>query len=289
MKRLTVPLVLLLTLSDPVLAAERTRLEGRAIQGGLITGATVPGSKITLDAKPVPVAPDGTLAFGLGRDAAELASLKITYPDGETETRTLKVVQRKYRIQRINKVPPKYVTPPPEVQERIKREWRAVRKAREATSPTPHFRAGFAWPAKGRITGVYGSQRIYNGKPRNPHFGVDVAVGVGTPVRAPAAGTVLFADHLYYAGKTLIVDHGLGVNMTFIHLSEIVVKPGDAVTKGQVVAKSGNTGRSTGPHLHWGMNWYQVRLDPALAVPRLPKPSAKAKAAAQPKAKTKAP
>ena len=283
MNRLTVSLVLLLMLSGSALAAERTRLAGRAIQGGLITGTTVPGSKITIDAKPVPVAADGTLAFGLGRDAAALASLKITYPDGETETRSLKVVQRKYRIQRINKVPPKYVTPPPEVQERIKREWLAVRKEREATSTTPHFKAGFAWPAKGRITGVYGSQRIYNGEPRNPHYGVDVAVGVGTPVRAPAAGTVLFADHLYYAGKTLIVDHGLGVNMTFIHLSEILVKPGDAVTKGQVIAKSGNTGRSTGPHLHWGMNWYQVRLDPALVVPRLPK--AKAKTGGKSKAK----
>lgn len=274
MIRRLVFLITVLGISLPAAASERTRLQGKFIQGGLITGSTIPGSTVTLDGAPVMVAEDGTLAFGFGRDAPKSAVLRIAYPDGETETKTLTIAARKYRIQRINRVPPKYVTPPPEVAARIKRERAAVVAARNTKLPVPQFKDGFRWPATGRISGVYGSQRIFNGQPRAPHSGVDVAVGTGTPVRAPAPGTVTLARHLYFAGKTVIVDHGLGVSTTYIHLNELLVKPGDTVTTGQVFAKSGKTGRVTGPHLHWSMNWFQVRLDPALVVPPMPKQAA---------------
>lgn len=259
------------SIAVPAQASERTRLQGKFTQGGLVTGSTVPGSKLTLDGAAVMVAADGTLAFGFGRDAPVTAVLRITYPDGKTETRTLQVTAQKYRIQRINRVPPKYVTPPPEVMARITRERAAVKAARDTRLPVPQFKAGFRWPATGRVSGVFGSQRFFNGEPRAPHSGVDVAVGTGTPVRAPAPGTVTLASHLYFAGKTVIMDHGLGVSTTYIHLNEILVKPGDTVRIGQIFAKSGKTGRTTGPHLHWSMNWFQVRLDPKLMAPPMPK------------------
>ena len=252
-------------------------LKGRFVQGGLVMGKTVPGAKVILVIQrkfwwekvrklvrdPVPVAADGSFVFGFGREAPPTASLQVRLPDGGVVTQRLRIRQRRYAIQRIKGVPWKYVKPPKHVHARIKREFRMVVEARKHFSDRRDYATPFKWPTTGRISGVYGSQRFYNGVPRQPHFGLDLAAPRGTPVRAPIAGVVILTHHLYFAGKTVMLDHGRGVTTTYIHLHRILVRPGDVVKQGQVIAQVGSTGRSTGPHLHWGMNWQQIRLDPA--------------------------
>jgi murein DD-endopeptidase MepM/ murein hydrolase activator NlpD len=204
--------------------------------------------------------------------------LVVTAANGERLERKLDVAPRKFSVQRINGVDQKYVEPPPEVMKRLEEEYFMVRKAREALSAQPFWRTGFIWPAMGRISGVYGSRRIVNGKPLRPHFGVDVAAMPGTPIRAAAAGTVTLAHgDLYFSGKTVIIDHGLGVSTLYIHMQEIKVATGDRVTQGQVIGTIGTTGRSTGPHLHWGLNLGQDYLDPATIVGPMPGTAPKAK------------
>jgi len=241
---------------------------GEWTQGGLIMGQAPPGTRLELDGQPVPVTPKGLFVFGFHRDAPPQARLRIISSNGHQETRRLTITQRKYRTQRINGLPPSKVTPPAALLKRIRRENARVAKARQQEIPTPYFLSGFAWPATGRISGVYGSQRILNGKPRQPHYGVDIAAPVGTPVRAPADGIVtLIEPDLYYSGATLIIDHGYRLSSTFLHLNEISVRVGQKVRKGEVVATVGKSGRATGPHLDWRMNWRKARIDPALLVP----------------------
>lgn len=248
-------------------------LEGQATQGGLLLGETQPGAEVALDGNPVRVWDDGKFLLGFGRDAPPEAALRVVLPDRTVIERTLAVTQREYRIQRIDGLPPSRVEPPPEVGERIRREAQLVREARGQLSDRADYAAGFVWPLTGRISGVYGSQRILNGEPRQPHFGVDVARPAGTVVSAPAPGTVVLAESdLYYSGGTLIVDHGRGLTSTFIHLSRILVAVGDRVAAGDPVAEVGATGRATGPHLDWRMNLGDVRLDPALVAGPMPEP-----------------
>jgi len=253
-------------------------LDGKLTQGGLVIARTAPGATVTLDGKPVAVDTAGAFALGFTYDAKRQWMLVVTAANGERLERKLDVAPRKFSVQRINGVDQKYVEPPPEVMKRLEEEYFMVRKAREALSAQPFWRTGFIWPATGRISGVYGSQRIVNGKPLRPHFGVDVAAMPGTPIRAAAAGTVTLAHgDLYFSGKTVIIDHGLGVSTLYIHMQEIKVATGDRVTQGQVIGTIGTTGRSTGPHLHWGLNLGQDYLDPATIVGPMPGTAPKAK------------
>jgi murein DD-endopeptidase MepM/ murein hydrolase activator NlpD len=160
------------------------------------------------------------------------------------------------------------VTPPKKVLERIRRENRMIKKVRAVDSATPHFLKGWIWPSKGRISGVYGSQRVLNGKPRRPHFGVDVAAPVGTPVVAPSDGVVTLVEKdLYYTGGTIIIDHGHGLSSAFLHMNDVTVKKGQAVKQGDRIGTIGKTGRATGPHLDWRINLFDARIDPQLLVP----------------------
>ncbi len=252
-------------------------LRGQLVQGGLVIGKTVSGATVTLviDRKfwwekarkrvrdKLPVAADGLFVFGLGREAPPTAVLKVRLPNGQVISHQLKIRQRRYRVQRIKGVARKYVTPPKRQKARIKREFLMVVEARKRFSDRRDFTRPFKWPVAGRISGVYGNQRFFNGVPRQPHFGLDLAAARGRPVRAPVPGVVILTHHLFFAGKTVMLDHGRGVTTTYIHLHKILVKPGDVVTQGQIIGQVGSTGRSTGPHLHWGMNWKQIRLDPA--------------------------
>lgn len=237
------------------------------MQGGLVRGGAPPGTAITLDGRHLRVSPEGYFAFGFGRDAPPEAVLVVSYPGGEQETRSLAIAPRDYRIQHIDGLPKKMVTPPPEILKRIREEGAKVREARAFDTADMDLFAPFVWPARGPISGVYGSQRILNGEPRRPHFGVDIAAPTGTPVRAPAGGGIRLAEPgLYYSGGTVILDHGHGLSSSFLHMSRVDVAVGQQVAQGEVIGAIGATGRVTGAHLDWRMNWFERRLDPALLV-----------------------
>ncbi|WP_460589612.1 M23 family metallopeptidase [Haliea atlantica] len=244
--------------------------QGQLQQGGLVWAQVAPGSQVLMDGEPLDVLEDGTVFAGFGRDAATTAEVVLR---GDSACReTLAIAPREYRIQRVDGVPQQTVTPPPEVLERIARERKLVTaaKARYLTRPDllAAALAGFQWPVEGPISGVYGSQRIYNGSPGNPHYGVDVAVPTGTAVRAPSPGVVTLAEpDLFYSGGTIILDHGYRLSSSFLHLSKVSVAVGDEVKAGQVIGEVGATGRATGPHLDWRMSWRSERIDPQFLVP----------------------
>lgn len=253
---------LLLCCASLVWAQPPLQLRGEPAPGALLIGQTVPGASVWLDQKPLSVDGEGRFLFGFGRDDDGERRLRVEY-QGQVRERLLTLQPRTWNIQRVEGVPQRTVTPPPEALERIREEARQVREARLTDSRLTDFAVPFVWPASGRISGVYGSQRIYNGEPGNPHFGVDIAAPTGAPVLAPAGGVVSLAHpDMFYSGGTLIIDHGLGLSSTFLHLSRILVKPGQRVEQGEKIAEVGATGRSTGPHLDWRLNWYQERLDP---------------------------
>jgi len=234
-------------------------------QGALITGKTSAKSMSVMGQK-VDIAADGHFVFGFGRDAPSSVEVTLRYDSGGVSHKQYEVIQRDYRVQRIEGVASKYVSPPAEVTERIRSDNRAVKQARSAyKSALRHYLDDFARPAEGPISGVYGSQRVFNGVPKRPHYGLDIAAPVGSPVYAPVGGVVTLAHNdMYYSGATLILDHGRGVSSTFLHLSEILVEVGDVIEQGQLIAKIGKSGRVTGPHLDWRMNWKNQRLDPQL-------------------------
>ncbi|MDD9905465.1 MAG: M23 family metallopeptidase [Rhodospirillaceae bacterium] len=247
---------------------QAVELQGKFTQGGLIFGKTSPDTRVTLDGRELRVSPEGDFVFGFGRDAPPDATLKIERPGQAAEERKLKIKPRKYRIQRIDGLPRRMVTPPKSVLDRIKRENGEIAKLRAEDRPMVHFRGTWLRPSKGTVTGVYGSQRILNGKPRRPHFGIDFAAPTGTPVIAPAGGTVVLAHKdMYYTGGTIIIDHGHGLTSAFLHLSALSVEVGQTVARGQRVGAVGATGRSTGPHLDWRINWFEHRIDPAFLLP----------------------
>jgi murein DD-endopeptidase MepM/ murein hydrolase activator NlpD len=251
-------------------------LRGEAVQGGVLFGTTLPGSRVLQDGAPIRVGPEGEFVVGFGRDAPSTSSLRVERPDGEVIEQTLDVATRDYRIQRIDGLPPGKVTPrKPEEIARIRKDVADVVAARSLDDDRLDFLGGFIWPVEGPITGVYGSQRILNGEPRRPHFGIDIAAPVGTPVRAPAAGVVtLVVPDMFFSGGTLILDHGHKVSSTFLHLHRMHVKVGDRVEQGDVIAEVGATGRVTGPHLDWRMNVRKARVDPQLLVPPMPEVAA---------------
>ncbi len=245
--------------------------DGEWQQGAIIRGSVPPGTELTVDDKPIQVSDQGLFVFGLDRDAAASLTLTVKTPGEEPETRQFEVKPRDYRIQRIEGVPQSTVTPNPEQVARSRKEAAMAWKARQKELARTDFMADFQWPLVGIITGVYGSQRYYNGEPRRPHYGVDIAAPQGTPVMAPAPGVVtLVHDDMFFSGGTLIVDHGQGLSSTFIHLHKILVEEGDEVTQGQAIAQVGATGRATGPHLDWRMNWFDRRVDPTTLVGPMP-------------------
>jgi hypothetical protein len=252
-----------LLILSPLLSAELLlSLQGEPAPGALVIGQTVPGARVWLDDQSLRVNSEGYFLFGFGRDAEGERVLRIERGGNRFERR-LGLIPREWNIQRVEGVPGRTVTPPPEALARIRDEAVQVRQARETDSDLRYFTSLFVWPASGRISGVYGSQRYYNGVPGNPHLGVDIAAPTGSPVIAPAGGVVTLVHRdMFYSGGTLVIDHGLGLSSTFIHLEKVLVKEGQRVQQGQLIAEIGATGRATGPHLDWRLNWYQERLDP---------------------------
>ena len=257
-------ILLLFFLSNNVLAVE---FQGKFIQGHFIIGKTESGTKVLIDKKEVRVTDDGFFAFGIGRD--KKYDVVITLNKGGNKQKIVKKVQkRKYNIQRIDGLEEKKVTPPEEVYERIKKENKLIAKARMVNSDLHFFKNKFIIPVDDAIvTGVYGSQRILNGKPKWPHYGLDFAQKEGTAVKAMLNGTVTLAEpDLYYTGGTLIFDHGHGISTLYMHMQKILVDEGQKVKQGDVIGTVGSTGRATGAHLDIRLNWFDTRLDPATAL-----------------------
>jgi murein DD-endopeptidase MepM/ murein hydrolase activator NlpD len=246
---------------------------GRLEQGGLVIGQTAPGATVSVGGKAVTVSPEGVFAFGLSYDGEAPVSVVATTADGAREIAAVTPGKREYDIQSITGLPQEYVEPPPDIVERMKREREAIWTAREADTAGIGFSQPLEWPCAGRLSGVYGSQRILNGKPMAPHLAVDVAAPEGTPIHAAADGIVGIADDYYLEGGFTLIDHGHGVSTCYLHQSARLVKTGDAVKRGDVIGHVGMTGRATGPHCHWGLCWFQTKLDPSRAT-EMPEPPA---------------
>jgi len=236
--------------------------KGKFLQGHYIIGITDPFAEIIIDKKKVKVSKDGFFVFGIDRDRKfDVTITKIL--NGNKEKITKKVLKRKYNIQRIDGLEESKVTPPESVYKRIKEENNKIGEARAINSDLPFFKNQFIMPVKGIISGVYGSQRILNGKPKWPHYGIDIAAKKGTKIKSSATGVVTMAESdLYYTGGTIIMDHGHGISTIYSHLATLNVQVGDEVLQGDIIGTVGSTGRSTGPHLDFRVNWFQTRLDP---------------------------
>ena len=258
--------------ADPAPATATPAVDRRIVfpgsvqQGALVIGKVPAGSSVSHDGHGLKVTPYGTVAFGVARTQAGPVSVEVTRPDGSRETASIAVTPRDWPIERVDGVPGKTVNPPPAIAKRIAREQAAVTAARTRDDARTGFAQDFIWPVRGRISGRFGNQRIYNGTPGSAHSGMDIAAASGTLVKAPADGLVTFADDLYLTGGTILLDHGHGVSSNFLHLSRMDVAVGDSVKQGEVIGLVGATGRATGPHLHWGMNWLTVRIDPLLMI-----------------------
>ena len=236
--------------------------KGKFLQGHYIVGITNPSAKIIVGKKEVRVSKDGYFVFGIDRDRKfDISITKII--DGKKEVITKQVLKRKYNIQRIDGLEESKVTPPESVYKRIKEENNRIGEARAINSGLPFFKNQFIMPVEGIISGVYGSQRILNGKPRWPHYGIDIAAKKGTMIKSSGSGVVTMAeDDLYYTGGTIIMDHGHGISTIYSHLETVMVSVGDKINQGDIIGTVGSTGRSTGPHLDFRVNWFQTRLDP---------------------------
>lgn len=254
-------------------ALEGVDLSGPLVQGGLIIGRASLGDEIILGSKEIYKDASGVFTIGLDRDAPRKLELKIRR-DAQEYPLELNIEPREYNIQRIEGVEQKYVTPDPKQVARSRRDVGRVVAARAKLRETADFAEGFRWPSIGPISGVFGSQRVYNGVPKRPHYGVDIAREVGAPVVAPAGGVVTLAEDLYFSGLTVIVDHGHRLSSSFLHLSKLDVEVGQTVSAGDKIGEIGATGRVTGAHLDWRMNWTggegNIRIDPQLLVPAMP-------------------
>ena len=217
-----------------------------------------------IDNRKIRVSKNGFFAFGLGRDRKNNVIIKIQNKK-ETKLIEKQVFKREYKIQRIDGLPPKQVTPPPEVYERIKKDNKLIGDARAINSNLIFFKDKFVYPIdKYIITGVYGSQRILNGKPRRPHYGIDFHAPEGTPVKSMMDGVVTLVEKdMYFTGGTIIFDHGHGISTLYMHMKDISVEKGQKIKKGDIVGTLGQSGRATGPHLDIRLNWFEIKLDPA--------------------------
>lgn len=245
-------------------------LNGKFTQGALLRGQAPAGAKVTLNGETVQTNKDGKFVVGFEREAPLQQTLIVELADGNKWQRDITLEKREYNIQRIEGLEQKMVTPPAEVTARIKQDNINVANARSGNSDLDALFTKFEWPAKGVISGVYGSQRILNGVPKWPHYGLDIANETGTPVYAPVDGVVTLADDLYYSGNTLILDHGMRVFSTFLHMDTITVEVGETVKQGEQIGTIGSTGRSTGPHLDWRVNLGNIRLDPQTVISGTP-------------------
>jgi murein DD-endopeptidase MepM/ murein hydrolase activator NlpD len=258
----------------PARAADEARFTvgGAMEQGSLVIGQAPAGSRAALDGRPLRITPAGRFVFGFGPSQTAANLVTVRYPDGGGDSRSYTPTKREYDIQRVDGLPQNTVTPPADVTARIEKEAEDIYLARmNDMAGTGDFLGGFDWPAPGILSGIFGSQRIDNGTPMSPHYGVDMAAPTGTPIHAPADGVVsISADHYLNGGFTLI-DHGQGVSTSYLHQSKRLVKAGQRIRRGQLIGHIGQTGRATGPHLHWAMNWFQIRLDPSRST-KLPKP-----------------
>jgi murein DD-endopeptidase MepM/ murein hydrolase activator NlpD len=245
-------------------------IQTRAEQGQLVFGRADPACRVQVGDRVLRITTDGRFAFGIGRDASGRIELVVTDATGHRQIANVDVLARRFAIQRIDGVPPAMVEPPPDIAARITRERAAIAASRTRDDDRPDFATPFIWPVRGRISGVFGSQRIFNGIPKAPHLGLDIAAPTGTAIIAPAPGVIVFTQpDQYLNGGVVVIDHGHGVSSTFIHMHRIDVAVGDRLEQGDPVGQVGATGRTTGPHLHWGLNWFDVQLDPW---PLLPPP-----------------
>lgn len=253
-------------------APERFTLEGDFAQGGLAFGQTERGAKVRLDGDDVMVDDDGRFLVGFGRDAALTSLLVVELPDGSIERRSFEIEDREFPTQRIDGLDQSKVSGFTEEQlAKIAADSEKKKAARAKTQSLADWSLGFDWPVVGRISGVFGSQRILNGEPKRPHSGVDVAAPTGTPIRAPAPGVVRLAESdMYFEGGLVLLDHGHWLESAFLHMSRIDVEPGQRVEKGDIIGAVGATGRVTGPHLHWSMKWAGKLVDPQLAAGIMP-------------------
>ena len=241
-------------------------LEGNFVQGGLVKGKTNKDLDVKFKEKVLRKTLDGSFVIGFGRDHPKEANLYF-FINQNWILKKLDIKQRKYKTQVINGLEKKMVTPPKSFWDRIKKENKVIKEVRSLDSDVDFIFQKFDWPTKGIISGVFGSQRILNGKPKRPHYGVDIAAPEGTDILAPTEAIVRMAEKdLYYTGGTVMLDHGHGVTSVYSHLSSINVKVGDKINKDQKIGEVGSTGRSTGPHLDWRINWFSERLDPALFI-----------------------
>jgi murein DD-endopeptidase MepM/ murein hydrolase activator NlpD len=264
-------LAMLLAVAAAAATAAEPQLHGRWTQGALIRGQAQPGAQVWFNGKPLRVSAEGHFAFGLAYEEAPAAELRVQAPGSPVQRYEYAVERRQYDEQRISGLPQAMVTPPESVLKQIALDNQRVGAARARDSAHTDFAEGFSWPLSATVSGVFGSRRVLNGEPRQPHFGIDLAAPKGTPIKAPAAGIVSLArDDLYYTGGTIILDHGQGVSTTYLHLSQLDVKEGQRVGRGQVIGRVGATGRATGPHLCWRANWFDTRLDPSLLVDAAP-------------------
>ena len=248
-----------LVLARPAAAVE---WRGAASQGALLLGQGAAGQRLMLDGQPVRVSPGGLFVLGFGRDHGPSATLSVN-----GVARHIPVARREWDVQNITGLPPAQVTPDAAALERIRTERERLAAVRGLDSTRVDFAQGFAWPARGRISGVFGSQRVLNGQPRQPHYGLDVAGPVGTPILAAASGVVTLAAEFHFFGKLMVLDHGHGVNTLYAHLSAMDLREGDEVRQGQRMGAMGATGRVTGPHLHFSLGWYRLWLDPQPLLP----------------------
>ena len=241
----------------------------RASQGAMVIGKVPPGSEVDYAGRRLRVTGYGSVVFGVGRDSTGPLEVTVRTPGGARQSIRIAVAPRDWPIEKVSGVPPRTLDPPPEVAARMAREAALVASARLADDDRADFARAFIWPVQGRISGRFGNQRIYNGRPGSPHSGMDIAAKQSTDVIAPAAGVVTLAEpDLYITGGTVILDHGHGISSNFLHLSQVAVKVGQRIEQGERLGKVGATGRATGSHLHWGLNWFDVRIDPLLALER---------------------
>jgi murein DD-endopeptidase MepM/ murein hydrolase activator NlpD len=242
-------------------------LQGNFIQGGLVKGNIFPNKVIKFENKILLKDTNGKFVFGFGRDYKEDSYLEVKISEKKWLKKSFKIKKQTYNTQYINGLQKKMVTPPKSFYDRIKKENKSIKLIRNLNTEVNFIFQEFILPTKGIVTGVFGSQRILNGKPRRPHYGIDIAASKGTSVIAPIDSIVRMAEKdLYFTGGTIILDHGHGVTSVYSHLSLININVGDKVIKGQKIAEVGSSGRSTGPHLDWRVNWFNQRLDPALLI-----------------------
>tara|TARA_R110002096_G_scaffold266710_1_gene460341 strand:+ start:134606 stop:135415 length:810 start_codon:yes stop_codon:yes gene_type:complete len=235
-------------------------------QGGYYVGKVVPGDKVTFHGKTVKQSVDGTFVIGLGWKYKATANIRVDHKTGGHTMHQLDVVAHDYETEEVSGLPPKYVAPPKEVQERITKDAADVRAVRALNSDLQNFRETMIWPVEGRISGRFGSHRILNGEPRSPHTGLDIAPGQGALIVAPLGGKVTLVGDQYLTGNTMVIDHGHGISSVYAHMERAIASEGDTVKQGDPIGTVGMSGRATGPHLHWGMNWYGERLNAGVAL-----------------------